>query len=80
LAKWGPTWLLVHGSAQPTHGVQVDAEDVAAAVASLSAHKAYLAALPGHPKPAEFIPEMLQGQGRALGVPHAALFRAHRLR
>ena len=80
LAKWGPTWLLVHGSAQPTHGVEVDAEDVAAAVASLSAHKAYLAALPGHPKPAEFIPEMLQGQGQALGVPHGVLFRAHRLR
>ena len=80
LPKWGPTWLLVTGPAQPTHGVEVDAEDVAASVASLSAHRAYLADLPDHPKPAEFIPEMLQGQGQALGVPHGVLFRAHRLR
>ncbi len=80
LAKWGPTWLLVHGHTRPTHGVELADADVAAAVASLSAHKAYLADLPDHPQPADFIPGMLQGQGQALGAAHAMLFRAHRLR
>ena len=80
LAKWGPTWLLVHGHTRPTHGVELADADVAAAVASLSAHKAYLADLPDHPQPADFILGMLQGQGQALGAAHAMLFRAHRLR
>ena len=80
LAKWGPTWLLVHGHTRPTHGVELADADVAAAVASLSAHKAYLADLPDHPQPADFIPGMLQGQGQSLGSAHAMLFRAHRLR
>ena len=80
LAKWGPTWLLVHGHTRPTHGVELADADVAAAVASLSAHKAYLADLPDHPQPADFIPGMLRGQGQALGAAHAMLFRAHRLR
>lgn len=80
LAKWGATWLLVTGSDRPTHGVEVAEADVAAAVASLDAHKAYLADLPDHPAPAEFIPEMLAGQGQALGVDFGVLFRAHRLR
>ncbi|MBB1502096.1 PIG-L family deacetylase [Propioniciclava sp. MC1683] len=80
LPKWGPTWLLVHGSDRPTHGVGLAEADVAAAVGSLGAHRAYLADLPEHPKPVEFIPEMLRGQGRALGTAHAVLFRGYRLR
>ena len=80
LAKWGPTWLLVTGSAEPTHGVPLEDADVMAAVASLAAHTAYLADLPDHPAPAYFIPEMLRAGGEAMGVRHAATFRAHRLR
>ena len=80
LAKWGPTWFLVTGSHEPTHGVVLDDADVTAAVASLEAHKAYLADLPDHPKPAEFIPEMLRSGGEALGSAYGVLFRAHRLR
>lgn len=80
LAKWGPTWLLVTGSARPTHGVEATEEDVAAAVASLEAHKAYFADLPHHPKAAEFIPGMLAEQGKPLDASFGVLFRAHRLR
>lgn len=80
LPKWGPTWLLVTGDSRPTHAVVVDEADVMASVASLAAHKAYLADLPDHPKPAEFIPEMLREGGTALGEPFAVAFRAHRLR
>lgn len=80
LAKWGPTWLLVGGVPRPSHGVVVSDADVDAAVASLTAHRAYLADLPGHPVPADFIPDMLREQGRPLGERWGVLFRAHRLR
>lgn len=80
LAKWGPTWLLVSGSAEPTHGVPVTGADVAAAVASLSAHRAYLADLPDHAEPADFIPEVLRAGGEAIGAPFGVLLRAHQLR
>lgn len=76
LAKWGVRWFLVSGSSQPTHGVDVTGEPLEKAVRSLEAHEAYLAALPWHPEPADFIPEMTRGGGRALGVEHAVLFRA----
>ena len=55
-------------------------EAVAAGVRSLERHEAYLADLPDHPAPASFIPEMLRAGGEAMGVRHAATFRAHRLR
>ena len=80
LEPWGTTWLLIGGHAEPTHGVAVDEADVAAAVRSLEAHEAYLADLPHHPVPAEFLPESLRAGGAALGTDHAVLFRAHRLR
>ncbi|MFT3876739.1 MAG: PIG-L family deacetylase [Propioniciclava sp.] len=80
LAKWGPTWLLVGGTADPTHAIEVSDADVAAAVASLSAHQAYLADLPGHPAPADFIPAMLADAGASVGLGNAVLVRAHRLR
>lgn len=80
LEKWGPTWLLVGGDDNPTHAIEVSDSDVAAAVASLTAHRAYLADLPWHPAPSEFLPPMLTEGGRAAGVGHAVLVRAHRLR
>ena len=80
LPKWGATWLRVSGDSRPTHGVAVSPESVAKAVASLEAHAAYLADLPWHPAPADFIPGMLAEQGGPLGVAAGVLFRAHRLR
>lgn len=80
LAKWGVTWFLVNGDPQPTHGVELSPENVDAGVRSLAAHTEYLADLPGHPAPGDFIPNMLSEQGRVLGTDHALLFRVHRLR
>lgn len=80
LPKWGTRWLLVGGHPRPTHGVPVSEASIDRAVKSLEAHEEYLAAIPGHPKPAEFIPEMLTGGGKALGVDHAMLFGAFDLR
>lgn len=80
LAPWGATWFLVAGSSEPTHGIEVTGSDVAAAVASLSAHRAYLADLPNHPAPEDFLPSSLAAQGELLGTPHAFCVRAHPLR
>jgi LmbE family N-acetylglucosaminyl deacetylase len=80
LGKWGATWLLVSGHSRPGHGVVVSAESVAKAVASLEAHAAYLADLPGHPAPRDFIPGMLAAQGKPLGAEAGVLFRGYRLR
>ena len=62
-----------------THGVEVTGEPLRRGVASLEAHAAYLAALPGHPAPADFIPMFTAMGGKAMGVEHAVLFRVHDL-
>ncbi|HOQ52454.1 MAG TPA: PIG-L family deacetylase [Micropruina sp.] len=80
LAKWGTRWLLVGGHQQPSHGVAVSDASVQRAVKSLEQHEEYLAAIPEHPKPAEFIPEMLAGGGKAMGVEHAFVVKAYDLR
>lgn len=85
LAKWGVTWLLVGGHNRPTHAVDVTGEPLVKAIASLQAHREYLAALPEHPDPAAFLPAMMADGAAAAGGPadgfeHAVLFRAHRLR
>lgn len=79
LAKWGTTWLFVAGHPDATHVVPVDAEDVAASVASLEAHQAYLGDLPNHPAPAEFIPAVLAEGGAASGHEHAVTFKVTRM-
>lgn len=80
LPKWGASWLLVSGDSRPTHGVVVSPDAVAQAVASLAAHAAYLADLPWHPAPADFIPGILAEQGKRWGVEAGVLFRGYRLR
>jgi len=80
LQKWGADWLLVSGHSRPTHGVAVSQDAVERAVTSLAAHRAYLADLPDHPAPRDFIPEMLARQGMAIGARHGVLFRGYRLR
>lgn len=68
------TRLLVSGM-QATVAVEVSDDEMAKGVASLECHEAYLADLPHHPKPAEFIPEVLRAEGAQAGVDLAVGFR-----
>ena len=54
-------------------------QDVAAAVASLECHREYLADLPDHPKPADFIPPMLANAGALVGERNGVAFRVYEL-
>ncbi|MGD9960622.1 PIG-L deacetylase family protein [Nocardioides sp.] len=76
LAPWSTRWLLIAGDARPTHGVEVTGPALEAGIRSLEAHAEYLAAIPGHPPARMMITGITALQGRALGVPHAVLFRA----
>ena len=79
LAPWKVGVLLVGGHPDPTHGVDVTGEPLRRGIASLEAHAEYLAALPWHPVPSEFIPGMTAQGGAVLGVEHAVLFRRYEL-
>ena len=76
LAPWSPRWLLVSGDTRPTHGVDVTGEPLARGIASLEAHREYLAGIPGHPPPHLMITGITALQGRVMGVANAVLFRA----
>lgn len=80
LPKWGTRWFLVGGMPTPTHGVAVSQDAVDKAVASLQCHEAYLAALPHHPAPADFIPGMLRQGGEAMGTEFGVALQAWDLR
>lgn len=79
LPKWATTWLLVGGHPQPTHVVDVSGEPLAKGIASLQEHRAYLEALPGHPAPEDFIPQVTGEVGASLGLEHAVAFRVYRM-
>jgi LmbE family N-acetylglucosaminyl deacetylase len=75
-------WLIIPGLAgdlDATHGVDVTGEPLQRGIASLEAHAAYLAAIPGHPAPADFIPILAAMNGKAMGVDLAVLFKARDL-
>ena len=76
LEPWSVRWFMVAGDAQPTHGVELDADALERAVLSLEAHAQYLAGIPGHPSARDLVPMFASWGGKALGVEHAALFRA----
>ncbi len=76
LEPWSTRWLLVAGDTRPTHGVDVTGEPLERGIASLEAHREYLAGLPGHPPPRLMITGITAMQGHRLGVAHAVLFRA----
>ena len=76
LAPWSPRWLLVSGDTRPTHGVDVTGEPLARGIASLEAHREYLAGIPSHPPPHLMITGITALQGRVMGVANAVLFRA----
>ncbi len=77
LEPWSPRWLLVGGDSRPTHGVDVTGEPVEQGIASLEAHREYLAGIPGHPPPRLMISGITAMQGRRMGVGNAVLFRAY---
>lgn len=58
---WGASRILIANSAQPTHSMPVEEEDIQAGVKSLAAHEAYWEALPDNPAADadSFIREML---------------------
>ena len=74
-------WYIVPGLADTdaTHGVDVTGEPLRRGIASLEAHAEYLAALPYDSSPADMIPMFTSMSGKAMGVEHAVLFRAHDL-
>lgn len=75
-------WILVPGMVGElgaTHGVDVTGEPLQRGIASLEAHAGYLAAIPDHPAPADFLSKILAMNGNAMGVEHAMLFRAYDL-
>lgn len=79
LQPWRTTWLLIAGHPEPTHGVPVSPADVDSSVESLRCHREYLADLPDHPAPEDFIPEILAHGGTLLDSGHAVVFRAFHL-
>ncbi|KRF28732.1 PIG-L deacetylase family protein [Nocardioides sp. Soil805] len=76
LEPWSPRWLLVSGDPRATHGVDVTGEPLERGIASLEAHREYLAGIPGHPPPRLMLTGITAMQGRPMGVAHAVLFRA----
>jgi LmbE family N-acetylglucosaminyl deacetylase len=77
LEPWSVRWLLVSASDDPTHGVDVTGEPLERGIASLEAHKEYLAGIPGHPPVRVMITAITRMQGRRLGTGNAVLFRAY---
>ena len=72
---WQVARLLVVADPEPTHFVDVS-EHFDAAVASLSAHDAYLRGLgPDYPGPAELLGMILGGPAEVVGVPYAVTGR-----
>ncbi len=68
---WKVAQVLVVMDPEPTHYVDVS-DHVDAAVASLSAHQAYLAALgPDYPEPTDLLGRILGGPADVVGVPYS---------
>ena len=77
LDKWGADWLLVGGSPEPTHFVDVTGDPLERGIASLEAHVEYLADLPDHPAPRDMLTGISAESGKACGVDNAITFRAY---
>lgn len=77
LEPWSAQRLLIGGYEDERIDVYVDVtgEPLHKAIASLNAHKEYLADLPEHPKPEDFLPDMTASLGAKVGVAHACGFR-----
>lgn len=67
------------GAPDPTHGLDVT-DHLAPAIASLQAHREYLAGLSSdYPAPYVLLDQILGGSGERLGVRHAVLFEVFEL-
>ena len=75
LEPWsGVRWVAVAGSPSPTHAVDIT-DSFEASVASLRAHRAYLAALGGDmAEPEPFLRRFAEEAGQTFGVPLACTF------
>ncbi|MDN5789312.1 MAG: PIG-L family deacetylase [Micrococcales bacterium] len=72
---WQVPQIFVSADPNGTHWLDVSGH-LDAAVASLSCHEAYYAALPDdYPKPTELLDMILGGAGRSIGVGHAVVGR-----
>ncbi|WP_190814513.1 PIG-L deacetylase family protein [Saccharopolyspora pogona] len=80
LEPWdGVKYVLIAGSPTPTHAVNVD-DHLAAGIASLQAHEAYLAGLgPAFPEPDEFLESFARKAGAQLGCTFAFSFEVFRM-
>lgn len=76
LTEWKAPWLCVTMH-QPSHAIEVSEASLERGVASLEAHRDYLAALPDHPAPRDLITGILTGGGEAAGVPLALPIHAY---
>lgn len=76
---WGVQALFLTGG-DATHCVEVSSAAVELAVASLAAHEEYLSDLPWHPAPRDFVPGLLEEQGRQAGFEYGVAFDVHRLK
>lgn len=79
LPKWHTDWLLVGGTKEPTHYVDVAGEPLEKGIASLEAHEQYLAALPDHPAPRDMLTQVATATGESAGTERAIAFRAYRM-
>lgn len=79
LEPWGGVrFVLVAGSATPTHGVDVTGDCLRRGIESLRAHNRYTSGLGAAAfEPADFLTWYAVRGGAALGVEHAVLFDLH---
>lgn len=81
LEPWtGVRFVCFAGAERPTHGVDVTGEPLERGIASLAAHKDYIAGLgSGVFEPGPFLTWIAAGSGAFLGVDSAVLFDVHTL-
>ena len=78
LTAWKTTWLLATMH-RPTHAIEVSGAATERGIASLAAHRDYLAALPDHPTPHDLVTGVLTGGGEQAGVRFALPVHAYRM-
>lgn len=78
LTAWKTKWLLVTMHS-PEHAIEVSESSLEKGVASLAAHREYLAALTDHPTPRDLVTGILTGGGDLAGVPYALPVRTYRM-
>lgn len=78
LEAWKTNWLLVTMH-QPQHAIAVGQTSLKRGIASLAAHREYLAALTDHPTPEDLVTNILTDGGDAAGVPLALPVRVYQM-